>query len=64
AVKSIIINKSPIVVVMGIGISKSLCFMLLAASCPSGVMVVVIPLVSLQGNMLDRCRKLNISYAK
>ncbi|KAH7113918.1 hypothetical protein B0J13DRAFT_460511, partial [Dactylonectria estremocensis] len=46
-VKSIIINKSLIVVVMGIGISKSLCFILLAASCFSRVIVVIILLISL-----------------
>ncbi|KAH7144098.1 P-loop containing nucleoside triphosphate hydrolase protein [Dactylonectria estremocensis] len=57
-------NKSPIVVVMGTGTGKSLCFMLPAASCPGGVTVVVVPLVSLQGDMLDRCRKLNISCAE
>ncbi|KAL6399580.1 hypothetical protein AUP68_00560 [Ilyonectria robusta] len=57
-------NKSPIVVVMGTGTGKSLCFMLPAASCPGGVTVVVVPLVSLQGDMLDRCQKLNISCAE
>ncbi|KAH7137083.1 hypothetical protein B0J13DRAFT_449437, partial [Dactylonectria estremocensis] len=53
AVKSIIINKSSIVVVMGTGISKSLCFMLPAASCSSEVTVIIIPLISLQGDILD-----------
>ncbi|KAL6416340.1 uncharacterized protein AUP68_00557 [Ilyonectria robusta] len=64
AVESIMMNKSPIVVVMGTGTGKSLCFMLPAASCPGGVTVVVVPLVSLQGDMLDRCQKLNISCAE
>lgn len=40
-------NKSPIVVVMGTGGGKSLGFMLPAVSCPGGVIVVVVPLVSL-----------------
>ncbi|CAM1507683.1 Fc.00g073240.m01.CDS01 [Cosmosporella sp. VM-42] len=45
-------------------IMKSLCFMFPAASCPGGLTVVVVPLVSLQGNMLERCQKMNISYAE
>ncbi|KAL6412376.1 uncharacterized protein AUP68_03578, partial [Ilyonectria robusta] len=64
AVESIIINKSPIVMVIGTGTSKSLYFILPAASCPGGVTVIVVPLVSLQGDMLDRYQKLNISCAE
>lgn len=64
AVESIMTNMSPIVVVMGTGTGKSLCFMLPAASCPGGVTVVIVPLVSLQGDMMDRCEKLNISCAE
>jgi superfamily II DNA helicase RecQ len=64
AVDAIMMNKSPVVVIMGTGSGKSLCFMLPAASCPGGLTVVVVPLVSLQGNLMDRCQKLKISCAE
>jgi hypothetical protein len=64
AVDAIMMNKSPVVVVMGTGVGKSLCFMLPAASCPGGLTIVVVPLVSLQGDLMDRCQKLNISCAE
>ncbi|KAJ3453241.1 hypothetical protein MRS44_018896 [Fusarium solani] len=64
AVDAIMMNRSPVVVVMGTGAGKSLCFMLPAASCPGGLTVVIVPLVSLQGDLIDRCRKLNISCAE
>ncbi|KDN71707.1 hypothetical protein CSUB01_12644 [Colletotrichum sublineola] len=57
-------NKSPVVVVMGTGGGKSLCFMLPAASCPGGVTVVVVPLVSLLGDMVRRCGLLGIRCAE
>jgi hypothetical protein len=34
------------------GIGKSLCFMLPAASYPGGLTVMIVPLVSLQGNLM------------
>lgn len=46
-VNAIMMNKSPMVVVMGTGAGKSLCFMLLAASCPGGLTVVIVLLVFL-----------------
>ncbi|RKK72604.1 hypothetical protein BFJ71_g17488, partial [Fusarium oxysporum] len=64
AVDAIMMNKSPIVVIMGTGTGKSLCFMLPAASCPGGLTVVIVPLVSLQGDLMDRCQKLKISCAE
>jgi superfamily II DNA helicase RecQ len=64
AVDAIMMNKSPVVVVMGTGVGKSLCFMLPAASCPGGLTIVVVALVSLQGDLMDRCQKLNISCAE
>ncbi|KAH7247622.1 P-loop containing nucleoside triphosphate hydrolase protein [Fusarium redolens] len=64
AIQAIMMNKSPIVVVMGTGGGKSLSFMLPAASCPGGVTVVVVPLVSLQGDLIERCRKMKIPCAE
>lgn len=57
-------NKSPVVVIMGIGSGKSLCFMLPAASCPGGLTVVVVLLISLQGDLIDWCQKLKIYCAE
>ncbi|EWY79399.1 hypothetical protein FOYG_17444 [Fusarium oxysporum NRRL 32931] len=64
AVEAIMMNKSPVVVVMGTGTGKSLCFMLPAASCLGGLTIVIVPLVSLQGDMMDRCQKHKISCAE
>lgn len=64
ALEAIMSNKSPVVVVMGTGGGKSLCFMLPAAGCPGGITVVVVPLVSLLGDMVTRCRELGISCAE
>ena len=52
-------QKSPVVVVMGMGAGKSMLFML-PASYSTGVTVVVVPLVSLRGNLMDRCDKTGI----
>ncbi|KAG9191444.1 hypothetical protein G6011_09532 [Alternaria panax] len=54
AIEAIMHQKSPIVVVMGTGAGKSMAFML-PASCSTGVTIVVVPLVSLRGNLKDRC---------
>lgn len=54
-VDAVLQQKSPIVAVMATGAGKSLAF-LLPASCSSGVTVVVVPLLSLQGHMADRCQ--------
>jgi len=64
AVDAIMMNKSPVVIIMGTGSGKSLCFMLPAASCPGGLTIVIVPLVSLQGDLMDRCQKLKISCAE
>ncbi|KAH7202717.1 uncharacterized protein BKA55DRAFT_531418, partial [Fusarium redolens] len=63
-VNAIIINKSPIVMIIGIGTRKSLCFMLPAASYPGRLTVIIILLISLQGNLIDWYQKLRISYAE
>lgn len=44
---------------MGIGAGKSMLFML-PASCSGGVLVVIVPLVSLRGDMKVRCDKAGI----
>jgi superfamily II DNA helicase RecQ len=54
------INKSPIVIVIGTRGRKSLSFILPAVSCPGGVTVVVVLLVLLQGDLIERCRKIKI----
>ena len=59
AIEAIMQQKSPIVVIMGTGVGKSMAFML-PASCSTGVTVVVVPLVSLRGDMKDRCMKAGI----
>ncbi|KAF6793337.1 hypothetical protein CMUS01_16109 [Colletotrichum musicola] len=64
ALEAIMSNKSFVVVIMGTGGGKSLCFMLPAASCPGGITVVVVPLVALLGDMVKRCRELGISCAE
>ena len=52
-------QKSPIVVVMPTGAGKSMTFML-PALCSTGVTVVVVPLLSLQGDLQARCQKAGI----
>ncbi|KFA70949.1 hypothetical protein S40288_10242 [Stachybotrys chartarum IBT 40288] len=64
AIETIMQNKSPVLVVMGTGQGKSMCFMLPAASCTGGITVVVVPLVSLLGDMMDRCQQLGIACAE
>jgi RecQ family ATP-dependent DNA helicase len=64
AVEAILQNKSPVFVVMGTGQGKSLCFMLPAASCAGGITLVVVPLVSLLGDMMVRCEQLGIPCAE
>ena len=64
AVSAVMMNKSPVVVVMGTGTGKSLCFMLPAASCAGGISIVVVPLVSLLGDMLARCERIGIPCAE
>jgi superfamily II DNA helicase RecQ len=45
---------------MGTGSGKSMLFML-PASVSTGVMIVVVPLVTLHENILDRCREMGIT---
>jgi superfamily II DNA helicase RecQ len=58
-IEAIMQQKSPIVVVMGTGMGKSLTFMLPALTS-TGVTVVVVPLLALKNNLKDRCLKAGI----
>lgn len=60
ALQAIMRQESPVVVIMGTGAGKSLLFML-PASVSTGVTVVIVPLVSLRGNMRERCCRLGIT---
>jgi superfamily II DNA helicase RecQ len=61
ALEAIMNNKSPILVVIGIGVGKSLLFQLLAHSQKSGTTVVIVPLKSLERSLHKRCHKAGIS---
>nr|CEG05029.1 unnamed protein product [Fusarium clavum] len=58
--KAIMHNSSPIVAVLPTSGGKSLLFQLPVASCPSGVTIVIVPMVSLQGDLYNRSRDMNI----
>ena len=62
--EAIMKHKSPILAVMGTGVGKSLLFQLPAKSMHSGTTVVITPLVSLQGHMVERCQQMGISCVK
>ena len=61
AINAIMMGESPVVAIMGTGCGKSMLFMLPASIAPGGTTIVVTPLVSLQGNMQERCEKARIS---
>ena len=61
ALEAIQHGQSPVVAVMPTGGGKSLLFMLPAWISPRGVTVVVVPLIALRGDMLQRCYHLGIS---
>ncbi|EXM13774.1 P-loop containing nucleoside triphosphate hydrolase [Fusarium oxysporum f. sp. vasinfectum] len=62
--RAIMKQEHPIVTVLPTSGGKSLLFQLPAAACPSCVTIVVVPLVSLQGDLFDRTRKMNIPAAQ
>ena len=64
AIEAIIAGESPVVAVMLTGAGKSMLFMLLAWAEQGGTTVVVVPLVSLRGDMMRRCKELGISCAE
>jgi superfamily II DNA helicase RecQ len=61
AISAVMRGQSPVVVVMGTGGGKSMVFMLPASSVVGGTTIVIVPLVSLQGNLQERCTKARIS---
>jgi superfamily II DNA helicase RecQ len=64
AIRAIMDGKSPVATVMVTRVSKSLLFMLPAAYSPVALIVVVIPLILLQGDLQQRCCRLSIKYAE
>jgi superfamily II DNA helicase RecQ len=52
AIKAIMQQENPVVVIIGTGAGKSIAFMLLAA-CLTRVTIIVVLLVSLRGNLKD-----------
>lgn len=45
-------NKSPMFIIIGTRQGKSLCFILLAASCAGGITLVVVPFILLLGDII------------
>ena len=64
AIEAIAAGHSPIVAVMPTGAGKSMLFMLPAWAEQGGTTVVVVPLISLRGDMMRRCKELGISCAE
>ena len=62
-IQAILQGQSPILAVMSTGSGKSLLFQL-PASIDKGVTVVVVPLIALCEDLIDRCSALNISCVK
>lgn len=56
-------NKSPVVAIIGIGVGKSVLFML-PASVSSRLTIVVVPLTSLRDDMVERCNRIGIVSAR
>ncbi|KAL1640735.1 hypothetical protein SLS61_010230 [Didymella pomorum] len=64
AIEAIVAGESPVVAVMPTGAGKSMLFILPAWAEQGGTTVVVVPLVSLRGDMMRRCKELGISCAE
>lgn len=60
ALWAIVNGQSPVVVVMPTGGGKSLLFMLPAWGPEAGMTIVVVHLITLQDDLMRRCRKLHI----
>lgn len=61
ALTAIMSRANSLLVIMGTGAGKSICFMLPASCSLGGVTIVIVPLVSLQGDMQRRCESCGIS---
>lgn len=61
---AIVRGLTPILVVCGTSTGKSLSFMLPAFICPQGTTVVIVPLQSLQEDLVERCRTMKIDAIK
>jgi superfamily II DNA helicase RecQ len=57
ALEAIMKHESPILVVMGTSVGKSMLFQIPAKSVSSGTTIVITPLVSLQDHMVERCQQ-------
>ncbi|KAH3055635.1 hypothetical protein KXW16_006716, partial [Aspergillus fumigatus] len=55
-------GESPVVAVMPTGGGKSMLFMVPAFAAPGGTTIIIVPLVTLQADMMQRCQELSISY--
>jgi hypothetical protein len=62
AIDAIVAGESPVVAVMPTGGGKSLLFMLPAWAEQGGTTVVVIPLIALRGDVMQRCKSLGTLY--
>lgn len=59
--RDIIANASPVVVVIGTGVGKSMLFMLLASVPASGTTIVVVLLTALLGDLVAWCTAIGIN---
>jgi superfamily II DNA helicase RecQ len=62
--EAIIRNESPVLVVIGTSVRKTLLFQILVISISSGTTVVITLLVLLQDHMVQRCCTVGISCVK
>jgi superfamily II DNA helicase RecQ len=62
--EAIIRNESPVLVMMGTSVGKTLLFQIPAMSVGSSTTVVITSLVSLQDHIVQRCRTVGISCVK
>ena len=63
AIRAVLDGHTPIVQVAGTGEGKSLTFMLPAYCEPSGVTIVVVPMLALRADMEQRCRQAGLSVS-
>lgn len=54
-------GESPVVAVMPMGGGKSILFIVPAFTAPGGTTIIIVPLVALQADIMQRCQELSIS---